>query len=151
MSVFNSVEFYVIAVVIAAAIVGFMAKNSSPGPVRQILLPGQLIDTECDMPAVEFDCRPDGSVTMTRHGLVDITDRGAVSVAITVKGFEVAIEERLTHGVALDATVVNAARFELDFMGSEHYFITYTSPALNLFCALTLHNRAGIHTFKPLQ
>lgn len=151
LSILQSVEFYVIAVVIAAAIVAAMSIKPTTGAVREILLGSTLSTEDADaMPSIELECREDGSVVLTRRGLRGITEAGAVSANISIKGFEVSIEERTVPGNPAYSPA-HAAVFILDFMGAEHYFISYRSSHEDLFAALTLHNRPGIRVSKALQ
>ncbi|MCM1164262.1 MAG: hypothetical protein NC339_08450 [Muribaculaceae bacterium] len=158
MSIFQSVEFYVIAVVVAAAIIAILGRKPSGGAVRQYLLPGLLTsdgDAVVPMPpSVEFVCADDGTVTLHRRGLRGVREDGAVSLAIDVKGFDVAIKERIVPGRE-PWQPVDTASFVLDFMGKEHYFISYTTELTpvesGLFASLTLHNRPGNVVRKNLQ
>ncbi len=152
LAIFNTVEFYVIAAVIAAAIVAFTAKGGDRGPVRQFLLPGVLTRSDIPQaPAIELICCDDGAVVLRRHGLPDMALSGAVSLAINVKGFDVEIKERIVAGQPGDTDTVDTASFILEFMGAERYFISYTSEDTGLFAALTLHNRPGIRASKAMQ
>lgn len=152
LSVFDRVEFYVIAAVIAAAVVAFSARGEGKGPVRQYLLPGvlSLSETAC-VPSVELICCDDGSVILHRRGLSGMTLSGAVSLAVHVSGFDVEIKERTVPGKCGDCDVVDTASFVLDFMGAERYFISYRADDAGLFVAMTLHNRPGIRIAKQMQ
>lgn len=155
LSVFQSVEFYVIAVVMAAAIVALSSRRPSMGPVRQVLLPGVItLEEPADTtPSIELLCGDDGTVLLRRHGLVGVNDTGAVSLAIEISGFDVKIKERIVPGRG-PGEKVDTAAFILDFMGREHYFISYTAELTesqsNLFGSLTLNNQPGIHASKRL-
>lgn len=156
LTIFQSVEFYVIAVVVAAAIVAFLGRKPSGGPVRQYLLGGVLSledDGSETRPRIELVCADDGSVVLRRRGLRGVRLDGAVSVAIEVKGFDVAIRERVVAGREPWGEV-DTASFVLDFMGREHYFISYasepTASEAGMFVTLTLHNRAGNRVVKCL-
>ncbi len=152
LSIFNSVEFYVITVVVAAAIIAYASGGNSGGPVRQYLLPGVLtMSDEGRSPAIELICCDDGSVVLRRHGLEGMTLSGAVSLAINVSGFDVKIKERTVPGKRGDSERIDTASFVLDFMGAEHYFISYTAEDAGLFAAVTLHNRPGIRVVKAMQ
>lgn len=147
----NSVEFYVIAAVVAAAVVAFSARHGDEGPAKQILLSGVL--TKREVPAgamIELLCNDDGSVLLRRYGVEGLTISGAVSLAITVRGFDVKIKERIVEGRPEDEPIDTAA-FILDFMGEERYFISYTSDSSGLFAATTLKNRSGNRIVKELQ
>lgn len=152
LSILDSVEFYVIAAVVAAAVIAFSARGDSKGPVRQILLPGVLsLSDSPRRPSVELICCDDGSVILRRHGISGMTLSGAVSLAINVSGFDVKIKERTVAGKRGDTETVDTASFILDFMGAERYFISYTAEDAGLFVALTLHNRPGIRVEKQMQ
>ncbi len=152
LAIFQSVEFYVIAAVIAAAVVAFSARGGDRGPVRQFLLPGvlTLADTPSS-PLIELICLDDGGVVLRRHGISGMTYSGAVSLAVEVNGFDVKIIERTVPGRPGDTEVVDTASFILEFMGAERYFISYNAEDAGLFAATTLHNRPGIRTVKAMQ
>lgn len=154
-SIFQSVEFYVISSVIAAAVVALLGKNSSPGPARQYLLAGVITKEDEEFePSVEFICCEDGSVILRRRGISGINTSGAVSLAIEVVGFDVKKMERVVEG-KVESEHINTASFILDFLGREHYFISYESPVTtnssSLFMSLTLNNREGNRIVKKLQ
>lgn len=158
--VFQSVEFYVIAVTVAFMIVALCNGRETPGPVKEILLAG-VISREHDVDSgdddgrqeIELICCDDGQVVLRRHGLTGVTASGAVSLAIEVKGFEVRIRERIVEGRA-DSEPVDTASFILDFMAPERYFITYKSElptgAVTVATSLSLSNRPGNRVVKPL-
>lgn len=148
---FTSVEFYVLATVVAAAVIGLCAKPTSRGPARTHLLPGILSDTSdipADGPALDITCREDGSVIIHRTGLEDITDAGAVSLAITVIGFDISIEERQV--IADCGAPRSQVSFALDFLAPEYYHVRYNSDNTGLFAAFTLHVKPGIKIHKQL-
>ena len=154
--IFQSVEFYVIAVTVAAAIVALAGRRPASGPVRQILLPGVIsLEERGEGPSVEFLCADDGSVLLRRNGVAGVKADGAVSLAIEVKGFDVKITERtVAGGRDASAEPVDTASFVLDFMAREHYFISYTTEVTSaepgLFASVTLNNRPGNHVVKQL-
>lgn len=157
--IFQSVEFYVIAAVMAAMIVALCARSDDRGPVREILLAG-VISRERDDgnedadPSIELICNDDGSVVLRRHGLLGVYASGAVSLAIEVKGFDVKIRERVVPGRDDSGEPVYTASFILDFMAREHYFISYVSDstpfATSQTASLTLSNRPGNRVEKRL-
>ncbi len=156
-SVFQTVEFYVIATVVAAAVVASLGRKKQSGPARQIILPGIITqegNLSVDEPAIELICNDDGSVLLRRHGITGVDGSGAVSLAVEVVGFDVRIKERVAEG-NLGVGLIDTAAFLLDFMGREHYFISYESPltstSSSLFASLTLHNCAGNRIYKKLQ
>lgn len=149
----HSTEFYVICLMVAAAVVALLSRRSSGGPVRQYLLAGVLSLTDHDTPEVDFICCDDGEVVVRRRGLRGIFMDSAVSLAVEVKGFDILIKER--HAPARRASEpVDTASFILDFLSNEHYFIRYVTPMTQAesekVATLTLHNRPGITVTRQL-
>jgi len=161
--VLSSVEIYVMAAVAAAAVIALCVKPSSRGEARQYLLAGVLcdfdgeVDAEFGMAAGDYalgqmvvmECLDNGNVLLTRRGLVGMTDSGAVSLAISVIGYDVTIEERLVEKSGGQS--VNTALFTLDFLAPERYHIHYISWQTASATAFTLHNRPGLHLSRSLR
>lgn len=146
---FHSTEFYVILFVVAAAVVGIFARPGNRGAAVTNLIAGDLSVTPDTTPRVEIDCGDDGTVTLRRYGVEGINTSGAVSIAVTLIGFDISIEERLVEGQPGDPDI-NTATFKLDFLGHEHYHMKYNSQASSRFMAATISNRPGFHSVKPL-
>ena len=141
----GSIEFYVYATLVAAAIVAFLARPSSRGEARQHLLAGELSnasnrswsDNASVSPAISLIVRDDGAVVLFRHGIEGVTSSGAVSLAVTVIGFDITIEERIVPGNNLDDPI-DTATFVLDFLAPDRYHLKYNSSATSSFVAATL-------------
>ncbi len=141
----SSVEFYVYATLVAAAIVAFLARPSSRGEARQYLLSGELSNVSgqdwCDLsttqPAISLFVRDDGAVMLFRHGIEGVSSSGAVSLAVTVIGFDISIEERIVPGNNLDEPI-DTATFVLDFLAPDRYHLKYNSSATSRFATTTL-------------
>lgn len=157
MSVFDSIEFYVIAAVVASAVVGLCVRPSSKGEAVTRLLAGELSPaddngTADSTPSIELLVEEDGSVTLTRRGLDGMVHAsGALSLVVNVAGFDISVEERLTPGrPEADVPEPAEARFTLDFLGAERYHLRYYSEATGGLAVTPLHVRPGIHIVKPL-
>lgn len=153
MSFFSSVEFYVIASVAAAAVVGLCVRPRERGAAITHLLAGRLGFGETGhAPAIGVAVDDHGKVTLTRYGLDgQIHASGAVSLAVTVAGFDITVEERLTAGRIVEGVEEPVtAQFAIDFLGREHYHLKYYSEALGAMTAATLHVRPGIRFERPL-
>lgn len=87
---------------------------------------------------------------LTRSGLAGLTSAGAVSLAVTVTGTDVAIEERIT-GATSPSEPVDTALFTLDFLRPGRYHVRYNSSSLGLFSAFTLSVRPGASLTRPLR
>ena len=150
-AVFQSVEFYVILTVAAAAVVAFCTRPSGRGPAQTHLVGGWLTEGAPDVgPQVLVECLENGDVVLTRTGLTDIYATGAASLAITQTGNDIVIKERLTPGAPC-GTEMTTATFTLDFLGQEWYHIKYEGDtSTSLFAAFRLHVRPGIRMMRPL-
>lgn len=148
---FHSTEFFVIAAVVAALIVGFMALPARRGEARQLFVEADVMATGDDplAPSIEFICRDDGSVTLIRRGLQGVRTSGMVNLAITIIGFDISIHERLIEGSTWDSPA-DTAMATLDFMGAERYHVVYTSEAISRIATLTINNRPGFRASRPL-
>lgn len=161
--VLSSVEMYVMAAVAAAAVIALCVRPSSKGEARQYLLAGVLCDFDgagdngLVMSAGDYaleqtilmECLDNGDVLLTRRGLAGMTDAGAVSLAISVIGYDVTIEERLVEKSG--GQPVNTALFTFDFLAPERYHIHYISEQTASATAFTLHNRPGLHLSRSLR
>ena len=96
---FRTVEFYVVATVVAAAVIIMSTRPSGSKPVQTRFAratsepDSEPSDAE---PSLEVSVRDDGMVVFTRHGLGRIREGTVVALAITVKGFDVTLKERIT-------------------------------------------------------
>ncbi len=148
---FHSTEFFVIATVVAALIVGFMAIPSRRGEARQFFVEASVMATGDDHadPSIEFVCADDGTVALTRHGLQGVRTSGMVNLAITLIGFDITINERLVEGSTWDGPA-DTAMATLDMMGAERYHVVYKSESLSRIATLTINNRPGFRASRPL-
>lgn len=137
----------------AAFVVALCAKPRGTGPAETGFLTGELSDSDgdADGPGVEFLCRDDGAVVITRHGLHGLTAGATVALAVTRIGFDITIKERITPAREPGAAPVDTATFVLDGLGPERYHIKYDSEATSSFAALTLRNIPGLHAARPLR
>ena len=151
LSIFTTTEFYVTVLVIAASVIAFAAMPAHRGEVREYLLGGKLTpatDTDSSQ-LITVECQESGTVILTRKGLDPSLSPAAVSLAISVTGFDVTINERIVEGI--DSGTPVEAVFCLDFMGNDRYHIRYVSESSSRSCTLILHNRPGIKASKYLS
>ncbi len=155
--IFNTVEFYVIVSVIAAAVVAVVSLPERKGEVKQHLLAGDLIasnaQTDTAGPghgSISFQVHEGNIVSLRRDGLKGVNMDGAVSLAVKVSGFDIVIEERISHGAWSSLGSADSAVFYLDFLALEWYHIRYESELYGEHASLTLHVREGIKLTKNL-
>lgn len=145
-------EFYIIAGVIAAAIIAYAALPSRRGAAVLHTVAGTLSDSGAtDVPAgIDVSIDHCGRMVICRHGLPDVGDDGAASLAVTIIGFDISIEERLTQG-KYPIERRDTATFTLDFLAPERYHVRYNSDTTNLFTAFSIPIRPGITLSRRLH
>ncbi len=136
-SFFSSPEFYVVAVFVAAAVIGLAAMPGQKGEVRTFLYAGMLdYDGIPSEPCITARVDDSGHLHIHRLGLSGISTDGAYSIAVKVSGFDVTIEERLTGGA-------DKAHAIIDCLGLERYHIRYRSEATGRSAAFSLRIAPG--------
>ncbi len=148
----TSVEIYVLAAVAAAGVIALFVRPSRRGEARQYLLAGTLCAVDDGIgrePSLRIECLAGGDVLLTRCGLPPVGVDGAVSLAVTVIGFDIEIEERIVDGSAM-AQPVDMALFTLDFLGRDRYHVRYNSQPTAMAASFTLSNREGMSLVKTL-
>lgn len=147
---FTSPQFYVILTVVAAAVVAAVAHPSSTKPVVERLLAGDIgEDVDSPGPCVSLRVLDTGQIELTRHGVEGVSDDGAVSLAVTVKGSDVIIEERIVAG-RLCPMAATRATFLLDFLPYGRYHILYNSQPTSQFVAFPFTHRPSMRVTKRL-
>lgn len=147
----TSPQFYVILTVVAAAIVAAIAHPGSTKPVVERLLAGDIgEDVDCPGACVSLSVLDTGQIALTRHGVEGVSDDGAVSLAVTVKGGDVTIEERIVPG-RLRPMAAARADFLIDFLPYGRYHILYNSQPTGRFVAFPFTHRPMMQVTKPLS
>jgi hypothetical protein len=144
---FHSVEFYVIAVIVAAAIIGVVARPASRGEARTWLLPGSLSvsDTVPEAPAISITVDDNHNLRLRRIGLSDVE---SVNFAVTLIGCDIAIEEHIIPASHASTSGHIVADVSMDFIGAERYHLSYSAPGLSLFASTRFTVRPGIEIYK---
>ncbi|MDE6541526.1 MAG: hypothetical protein K2L74_05905, partial [Muribaculaceae bacterium] len=116
--IFQTVEFYVIMAVVAAAVVALSAMPRRTRQARLLTFEGDLMPGEPEAaPMLHFRVMRDGRVELRRTGLAGVGDEGAVTLEVEVAGFDVVMNERLRPG---RGPAVGEAVFTMDFFGQEY-------------------------------
>jgi len=140
-----STEAYVLIFTFAALIVGLLVKPRQKGEAETSFAEGMLTadDNPDPTPRIEVQCLSNGDVAISRCGLQGLTASATVALAITRIGFDLSVEERITHGHYADAPI-NRATFILKGLAKERYHLKYNSPSYSTFLATAFPNRPGI-------
>lgn len=150
MSFFNTVEFYVIAATVGAAVVALAALPQHKGEARLHLLSGELAEGSDpdEKPGLKVWVDDSRRVHILRTGLTNVRAwGGACSLAVNVRGFDIDIEERHFDG---SGDEMHQAHFVLDFLAPERYHVKYSSADHGLFAAFSLPVREGIKIEREL-
>lgn len=148
---YHSVEFYVVAAVIAAAVLALSAMPRRRGAVTTHLLAGTVESDAAEAPEeIEIECLDNRNVCLRRRGVRNIGTEGAVSLAASVNGLDIVIKERAMPGLSNQNEPVMAT-FELDFIAPERYHIRYENEDTGMFAAFTLTNRPGVKITRELK
>lgn len=146
---FHTVEFYVLMLFVAAAVVALCARPSSRGEALTHLIAGVLSGGPASEPELAVRVADDGTVFLIRRGLQDVYVGGSAALAITQIGFSLDIKERVIEGVP-DGNPFSEAEFALSFLAPEWYHVRYTDERTGRFAAFSLHVRSGITLVRPL-
>ncbi len=150
---FYSVTFYVLLLLLGAAVVTFSARPARKGPARQFFPTAILsapVEGLGDEPQIEIFCRQDGGVALVRRGLRDIYMSGKLTLSVKIIGFNVTIIEHSTPGNPADGPATEGT-FLLDFFARERYHIYYKSEPTGHMSAFSLNVRPGIRTTHLLK
>lgn len=146
-----SIEIYVVAVFVAAAIIGLAALPSRKGPVRTFLYAGTISpeadgDTE---PSIVLRVLDNGRLHIARHAIAGVAADGAYSLAVKVSGFDVTIEERTVPGRLAPVTYM-FGEATVDCLALERYHFQYRCEALGRSAAFSFNLRPGTTIGRPL-
>lgn len=152
MAIFQTVEFYVVMTLLAAAVVGLCVRPSGRGEAETIFVPGMLEGGAVGgngVPRIIVEVGDDLMVRIRRYGLEGATMESRVTLAITKIGFDIAIKERRADVPAGEEA--DMAIFQLDFLGAERYHVSYEVEETNLFASMTLAVKPGIRIERELK
>lgn len=143
----GSVEMYVMAAFLAAAVVGLCVRPRHHGAAVTSFAIGTLEpDGPVESPMLEAEVMDDCSVILRRSGFCDMGADSTVALAITRIGFDIKIQERITLEGPLMPHA--AAQFRIEGLGRERYHITYSSEPTGLMTAFTLPVKPGIRVSR---
>lgn len=143
LSIFQTVEFYIVAAFIAAAVIAAASMPSRRSSARMYAYGGTLrTDAAMSEPGIVAEVNELGELVIHRFGLDNLTTSGAYSIAVTIIGFDVTIDERITCD-SRESTPVTAAYTTLDCVGQERYHFLYKSESTGRSASFYLNIRPG--------
>lgn len=148
--IFQSVEFYVIATLVAALVAGVALRPTARGAVREYLVPSVLSLSGDGTPAVTATVGDDGVLSLRRTAIPPVTATGAVSARVTVNGPDIKVEERVVYG-RVAGEEVDTATITLEYLAAGRYHLQYISEATGLSAAMTVNIRPGYRVSRRLE
>ncbi|MDE6192101.1 MAG: hypothetical protein K2G47_10875 [Muribaculum sp.] len=148
----GAVEVCVLLFIVAAAVIALASRPGAKTEAETYFYAGEIcVDNSCE-PGLTITVDDDYRTTIARHGLSGLTG-GAASIAVTVTGAEVYIEERITPG-RLDPTDITpyGAIFLLDCMPpNTRIHFRYNSSAESRSVSQTFTVKPGFNYTLPLS
>lgn len=148
------VEICVMLLIVAAAVLAAVIRPRDASPVMTYLYACDIYTADCRSistqdaaPALRMEVLDDMRVALLRTGFEGLlTDRGAVSISVTVKGCDITIEERIVPGNGLHMVEPVCAVAYIDSLrpSARPLHIYYRSTALNRETALSLAISPGV-------
>ncbi len=150
-SFLGSIEFYVIAAFVAAAVIAAVSRPSQKSAARTFFYAASPADDPEPTAEAVIECEVDerGDMAITRRGLHGLTVDGAMSLAVEIIGTDVTIKERLTAGRSGEP--VTAMRANIDCLGPERYHFQYLSENTKTGTAFYLTVRPGNRVTRELK
>lgn len=143
---YQSVEFYVITAVIAAAVIAMAARPPRGGAAVTRLLRAIPGPQEDPTPQLRISVDDHANLIIHRTGLPPAV---AVNMEITLTGHDISITEHLMP--AADGIESPSASIIIDFVGRDRYHLSYDAPQQSLFTALSFTITPGLNITKPFQ
>lgn len=150
---------YILLFFVAAFFLAYVGRPRGKGEAVKRLFAGSLIGFDkieaeklniASDPTIHVHCEGGGKVRFDRLCIEGLTSSGAVSLAVTFKGKDVEIKERVSEGYPSDEKMAGAS-FIIDMTGHEWRHIQWVNEETGQWCAFGLHVREGIDFLVALK
>lgn len=143
----GEVEICVLLLILAAAVLALAIRLGARRPAETYFYSGDLTVTGSASPSISLAVDDDYRAVLSRSGLEGMVNAdGAVSLAVTVAGTDVTIEERVVagHMMAPDGIYPDSAIFYLDCLPpNTRVHLRYNSSASSRSASLTFTVKPG--------
>lgn len=150
----GTVEICVLLFIVAAAVLAVAIRPGGKGPAETYFYSGDLMVAGDSSPLLAITVGDDYRAAVMRRGLAGaLCDDGAVSLAVTVTGTDVTVEERVTPGkmMSADDTRPDSAMFFLDCLPpNTRIHLRYNASAFSSGASCTFTVRPGFTYTLPL-
>ena len=147
----HSIEFYVLALFVAFALIGLLFGHTDRSPARTYIEAMTLSEDEKDVPhQVTFTSQPDGYVTITHRGL-ELEDGDTLNLVATIIDDKVKLT--LKRGVESRAGNPHPVKASVNvkYFPNERIHIRYDSEFTGEWCVFAFTNREGHERTSDLQ
>jgi hypothetical protein len=139
---FNSVEFYVIALVIAFVLLGFLFGQKSKSPASTYFTQFALIPTEGNSDELTFEAQSGGYVEITRSGLM-LRPEETANLVFTIFDDKIEIIEKVGIKVSGGEERAFTGTARVKFIPTRKFHLRYESAITTQWCTMTFLNNEG--------
>lgn len=149
----GSTEFYVIAFVVAMALLALMMHPKERNAAITLLAVGESRPTANSEPMIEVEADRSGMLRLTRSVVTATSTDGTFAVAVKVSGSDIRITEKYTpkRGEALQATTYDVTYEIANALHAGKYHIRYESDIDGFWAAGWLSVPAVVAKRMPLH
>ena len=154
LGIFSSVEFCTIAIVVAAAIIGFLIKPKEQSPAFTYIFSA---DIDSANPTNSESCNfvkiislADGTMLMRRHNVM-LPDGASCHITADIVGDKLRITEKHSFFSAPLAESPHDISVKIDCLKTKRYHLRYDIPDAGLWGVAQITNLDGFSTTMALQ
>ena len=147
----HSIEFYVLALFVAFALIGIIFGHTDRSPAQTFIDAMDIADDEPEVPhTLSLTAEPDGKVTITHRGL-ELKEGDTVNLIATIIDDKVKLQ--LKRGVENPAGQPKPvkATAHVAFLPNERILLRYESEFTGEWCVFAFTNREGSRRTAELQ
>lgn len=142
-SIFTSVEFYIIAFVVAIAITGFMFHPSKKDEAITYFFKASLFPSQSNIPSLYIEALEDGNLKITHKG-IHANEMVSTSIALTIIGSDLRIVEKQTPIASWETPLYDAV-YIIDRLKPLRYHLYFDSEITNSYATSSLVNESPFH------
>lgn len=154
LSIFTSVEFCTISIVIAAAIIGYIIKPKEQSAAFTYIFSANIdpADTasDADPNNVEIESLPDGTMIMRRRNVM-LPDGASCHITADIIGDKLKITEKYTMFSAPIAESPHDVSVRIDCLKAKRYHLRYEIPDSGLWGVAQITNHDNFTAALALQ
>lgn len=142
-NLFTSVEFYIIAFVVAISIVGFMLHPSSKDSAITYYFKAELLPSQSVEQSLYVEALEDGNLKIIHRG-VHSEDDCVNAIALSIIGSDLRIIEKQTPVATMDSPLYDVV-YVIDKLRASRYHLYFDSQTTNSYATTSLVNEVPFH------